>query len=138
MAVQTVRHLGYQFTQGAVSNCWVSSAPSIVINGVSITVDCEQAAYNPGLSRTRVIDFYACSTSGAPCTNTNALVYANVTFDDYPTNGGPSLCVLREVTHRRAEHRRASAPGWSRRATMPDTSRIRSGWAGVGTAERQG
>ena len=61
-----------------------------MINGVSITVDCQQEAYNPSQpgtpspSNTRVIDFYACSTSQAPCSSTNALVYANVTFDDFP------------------------------------------------------
>ena len=27
MAVQTVRQLGYRFTQGVVSNCWVSAPP---------------------------------------------------------------------------------------------------------------
>ena len=54
----------------------------------------QQSAYNQNLSDTRVINFYACSPGpGAPtCTSTNALLYANVTFDDYPLNGGSSDC----------------------------------------------
>ena len=87
MAVQTVRYSGDGFAQGAASNCWGSAPPSIVINGVSMTVDCEQDAYNQSLSNTRVIDFYACSASEAPCSSTNALLYANVSFDDYSLGG---------------------------------------------------
>ncbi len=55
-------------SEGAASNCWGPAPPSIVINRVSMTVDCEQGAYNQSLSNTRVIDFYACSASGAPAT----------------------------------------------------------------------
>ena len=94
MAVQWVRGSGDQFVQGSLQSCLPPPATTVVINEITTAVYCEQVAYNPNLSDTRVINFYACAVGpGVPtCTSANAILYANVKFDDYAPNGGVSYC----------------------------------------------
>jgi hypothetical protein len=100
-AVQSVRnsYLAYNGTFGT------SGAPCTP-NGVAITqvnddpmiVDCTNQAYNPpvppnylGSSQTRVVNFYTCSgnkTSTNFCGTKNAIIQAQVTFDDFAQSGG--------------------------------------------------
>ena len=92
MAVQTVRYSGRQFSPTAAQSC-LPGPGTVVINGVTMAVYCQQSAYNQTLSDTRVINFYACSPSpGVTCMSSNAVLYANVTFDDFPLNGGAPAC----------------------------------------------
>jgi hypothetical protein len=92
MAAQSVRYSGNQYLpypQNPPTDC-IPGGGSVKTNGVSIEVDCTQQIYDPGSGVTRVINFYAC-TSG-PCTSTNAILTAQVTYDDWGLDGTTYLC----------------------------------------------
>jgi len=97
-AVQGVRYSPYAFdggTYGGVvsptdSDC-LPNGPALVIpdvavmtiNGQSMTVDCATANLPPTPQATRTVNFYACLTAKAPCTQAKAIVYAQVGYNDY-------------------------------------------------------
>lgn len=66
--------------------CWNSdSTPSqVTLNGQSVDVWCS-TKWNPLSNQTRQVTFYACdSTFSASACGSHPLLYAVVTFDDYP------------------------------------------------------
>jgi Tfp pilus assembly protein PilV len=91
MAVRNVRSSG--LASSTLQAC-LPNVKTLTINGVTIEVDCQLYASNPGQTDTRVINFYACAPGGAPspaCSAGNALLSATVAFNDL--NGvGQSSC----------------------------------------------
>jgi len=99
-AVQSVRnsYLGYgngsRGTSGA--SCTPQGAP-MTINGYTVVVDCTNDRYNPpgpnASAQTRIVTFYACEGTNSDalitsyCTDANRFLQAQVTFDDYASNG---------------------------------------------------
>jgi hypothetical protein len=79
MAVQNVRYSGNPYSS-APANC-LPNGSSATLNGVSMSVDCTQQQFDPVSGVTRVINFYACRTG--TCSSTNAILQAQITFDDY-------------------------------------------------------
>jgi hypothetical protein len=99
LAVQTVRYSGNTFSPNVLQACLPGPA-TVTINGVAVEVDCSQYQLNPNAANTREINFYACTPHGAPspaCNSSNALVYANITFDDYSLSG-QNFCTYGGVT----------------------------------------
>jgi hypothetical protein len=92
MATQRVRYSGA--TYATPGDC-LPNGSSVSLDGVNVTVDCSQQQFDPVSGVTRVVNFYACTA--ASCTSGNAVLQAQVTFDDYSvTNsyscspGGPT------------------------------------------------
>jgi hypothetical protein len=79
VAVQNVRYSGNPYSSSP-SNCLPSGGP-LTLNGVNIWVDCTQQQFDPISGVTRVINFYACRS--ATCSSANAILQAEITFDDY-------------------------------------------------------
>jgi hypothetical protein len=82
-----------------------NSVPMTQVNGKPMIVDCAIQAYNPpgptASAQTRVVNFYTCSgtnTSANACTTTNAIIQAQVTFDDYAPSGGYDCSGLGHTT----------------------------------------
>ena len=91
-AVQAVRYSYNPYATTA--DCLPQSVASMTISGVAITVDC--SGTGPALSaQTRVVTFWACQQT--TCTSSNAIVTAQVTFDDYSATGAYS-CSSASVT----------------------------------------
>ncbi len=90
-------------TQGVatpLSNCWTPTSGSVseeTINNNLVASWCSTVEYL-GQANTRVVTVYTCLWSAAPdptgaqC-QANPMLTAVVTFDDYPSNGGPELRV---------------------------------------------
>jgi type II secretory pathway pseudopilin PulG len=91
MALQNVRYSGNPYSTTAPANCLPTNEP-VTINNVSMQVQCTQAQYNPASGVTRVINFYACHTG--TCSASNALLEAQVTFDDYSVANAYSCTYL--------------------------------------------
>jgi Tfp pilus assembly protein PilX len=100
-AVQAVRnsYLAYNGTVGTSGAlCTPQGVVITQLNGDSMIVDCTNQAYNPPTgpnpsAQTRVVNFYTChgtSVTAGACSASNALVQAQVTFDDYAPSGGYS------------------------------------------------
>ncbi len=125
MAVQTVRYSGQQFSPTTSQSCLPGSG-TVVINGVTMAVYCQQSAYNQTLSDTRVINFYACSPGpgGATCMSSNAVLYANVTFDDFPLNGGAAACSRGQHCPRAGRQSTSTAGSWSPVTMLKSESRV--------------
>jgi hypothetical protein len=99
LAVQSARYSGNQFSQGVRQAC-LPNGSTVTLNGIIIEVDCSQYQYNQGQANTRVINFYACEPGARvspACDSSNALVYANVTFDDFSLSG-QNFCTFNGVT----------------------------------------
>jgi hypothetical protein len=79
MAVQNVRYSGNPYTSSPAS-C-LPNGSSVNFGGTSMWVSCTRQQFNPVSGVTRVINFYACRT--ATCSSSNAVLQAQVTFDDY-------------------------------------------------------
>lgn len=101
LAIQSIRYtplIGSDQTLNAnpPSYCWGSSPPStMTLNGESISVWCS-TVWNPTSATTRVVTFYACSssTSVSSCAASPRLE-AVVAFDDYDATGAvptTSIC----------------------------------------------
>jgi hypothetical protein len=91
-AVQAVRYSYNTYTTAA--DCLPESVASMTISGIAVTVDC--SGTGPALSsQTRIVTFYACQQTA--CTSSNAIVTAQVTFDDYSATGAYS-CSSASVT----------------------------------------
>jgi hypothetical protein len=92
LATQNVRYSGNNYS--TPGDC-LPNGSSVSLDGVNVTVDCSQQQFDPVSGVTRVVNFYACTA--ASCTSGNAVLQAQVTFDDYSvTNsyscspGGPT------------------------------------------------
>jgi hypothetical protein len=114
-AIQSVRnsYLAYNGTLGAIGALCTPlggappGTPEVMtqVNGDSMIVDCTNQAYNPPgpspSAQTRVVNFYACASSNTganACTTANALIQAQVTFDDYAPSGGYDCTGLGHTT----------------------------------------
>ena len=80
-AVQAVRYSSDAYNVGGPSSCLPDALSSIPISGVAISVDCIGTLSKS--DQTRVVDFFACLSTG--CSASNAILQAQVTFDDYST-----------------------------------------------------
>lgn len=90
-------------TQGVatpLSSCWTPTSGTVseeTINGNLVASWCSTVEYL-GQANTRVVTVYTClwgaapDPTGAQC-QANPMLTAVVTFDDYPSNGGPQLQV---------------------------------------------
>jgi hypothetical protein len=89
LAAQSVRYSGQSYSTTPTS-CLPGG--SVTINKKTIYVDCTyQSPPNAG-SVTRAINFYACGTA-AGCSSSNAIVQAQVYYNDYPPgNGTTPIC----------------------------------------------
>jgi hypothetical protein len=68
----------------ASTNTYESTTADIAINGDDITVDCIAGLPDSTVPQfTRVVTFYACLQTVAPCTANNSVVAATVDFEDY-------------------------------------------------------
>jgi hypothetical protein len=93
IAVQNVRYSGNPYSS-TPANC-LPNGGSITLGGTAIWVSCTRQQFNPpnavgvgGSGVTRVINFYACGT--ATCSSTNAVLQAQITFDDYSVSNSYS------------------------------------------------
>ncbi|MGD0255653.1 MAG: hypothetical protein ABSB99_08910 [Acidimicrobiales bacterium] len=89
IAVQNVRYSDNPYSASS-TNCLPGSVSSITLNGVSMSVDCTQQAYDPLSGLTREVNFYACTS--ALCTSSNAVLQAEVTFEDYSSDNTTYHC----------------------------------------------
>lgn len=95
MAVQTVRYSGQDYHL-AGADC-LPNGSSVSINSLTMFVDCTSQAYTPSSGVTRVVNFFTCAASTSlpvgptDCDSTNALVEAQVSFDDYNSDN-KSFC----------------------------------------------
>jgi hypothetical protein len=99
MAAQSVRYSGYPFCNlstgacpgitGTTTSC-LPNVNAVTINGVSMQVSCSGQIWDSISGVTRVINFFACQSG--TCSSTNAVLQAQVTYDDYPVNG-PKNCL---------------------------------------------
>lgn len=86
-AIQSVRYSYYAYSGGSgdvpPGLCLPNSATSIAINGDAMTVYCS-GIENPNSASSRVVTFFACEgTPASGCTSNNAVLQADVIFDDW-------------------------------------------------------
>jgi hypothetical protein len=104
MAAQGVRYSGNPFcsvVNGTVVCPGLTGTPqtclpnvnAVTINGISMRVFCSGQIWDSISGVTRVINFFACQSG--TCSSTNALLQAQVTYDDYPVNG-PKNCLYNQ------------------------------------------
>lgn len=90
-AVQAVRFTFDASTSPSFGDCLPNGAADVIINNVTIYVECE-GTYYPDSPPTRVFTFYACTTSS--CTSAgNSVLTAQVTFDDFSAQGADNCSV---------------------------------------------
>ena len=79
IALQKARYAGTVY-QAQPTDCL---GGGVTINNVVMRVFCSEQTYNPLSGVTRVVNFFACAQAQAPCSSGNAVLQAQVTFDDY-------------------------------------------------------
>jgi hypothetical protein len=86
IAVQNVRYSGNTYSS-APTDC-LPNGGSMTLGGTAVWVTCTKQQFNPVSGVTRVINFYACTS--ATCSSTNAILQAQITFDDYSVSNAYS------------------------------------------------
>jgi len=113
-AVQAVRYSYFTFNNPQPVDCLPdgavltipSTTASMTINNDQVTVDCILGPQPtpPVAQFTRVVTFYACPQSVAPCNGNNSVVIATIDFEDVNSSGvgqcsatNTSTCGIGEV-----------------------------------------
>ena len=97
VAVQNVRFLPTTYTTSTA--CLLFGASQVTVDGYSFAVTCTGTTNPNPLSTnpvTRQVTFYTCQT--APCTSSNAVVQAVVSFEDYSSAGSLSCAPTSSVS----------------------------------------